>query len=131
MNAEVRYLPAPHLAIVTADDGRKVTMGGVFSEAAAERAKETAIALWDAADAAEAERQQEAERRRQLWEEGKILEAAAQRIAKAAATPQALGFLTFLKLVHHKETVPYFDEITAELARLADEEKAAIDGEAH
>lgn len=129
MTATVQYLPAPHLAIVTADDGRKVTMGGVFSEADAERAKQTAIAIWEAADAAEAERKQEAERRRQLWEEGRILEEAAQKIAKAAATPSALKFLTFLKLVHHKETVPYFDEITAELSRLADEEKAAIDGE--
>lgn len=129
MGATYLYLPAPHLAIVTADDGRKVTMGGVFSEADAERAKQTAIALWEAADAAEAERQQDAERRRQLWNEDKVLDAAAQKIAKAAVTPQALGFLTFLKLVHHKETVPYFAEITAELARLADEEKAAIDGE--
>ena len=129
MQATYQYLPAPHLAIVTADDGRKVTMGGVNSEADAERAKQTAISLWEAADAAEAQRQQEAERRRQLWEEGRILEDAAQKIAKAAATPGALKFLTFLKLVHHKETVPYFDEITAELARLADEEKAAIDGE--
>lgn len=129
MDATYLYLPAPHLAIVTADDGRKVTMGGVFSEADAERAKQTAIALWEAADAAEVKRQQEAERRRQLWEEGRILEDAAQKIAKAAATPGALKFLTFLKLIHHKETVPYFDDITAELARLADEEKAAIDGE--
>lgn len=129
MDATYLYLPAPNLAIVTADNGRKVTMGGVFSEADAERAKETAISLWEAADAAEAERHQEAERRIQLWNEGKVLEAASQKIAKAAATPQALGFLTFLKVVHHKETVPYFDEITAELARLADEERAAIDGE--
>jgi len=129
MQATVQYLPAPHLAIITADDGRKVTMGGIFSDADAERAKETAISLWETADAAEAERQQEAERRRQLWEEGRVLEAAAQKLAKATATPHAMGFLTFLKLVHHRETVPYFDEISAELARLAEEEKEAIDGE--
>lgn len=131
MDATYQYLPAPHLAIVTAEDGRKVTMGAIYSDADAERAKDTAIALWEAADEEEAQRQQEAERRLQLWEEGKVLEAAAQRVAKAAATPQALGFLTFLKLVHHKETVPYFDEITAELARLADEEKTALDVEAN
>lgn len=129
MQATCLYLPAPHLAIVTCEDGRRVTMGAVFSETDAERAKNAAIAAWEAADAAEAERQQQAERRSQLWEEGKAVEAAAQKIAKATATPHALGFLTFLKLCHHRETVPCIDEITAELARLAAEEKEALEGE--
>lgn len=129
MDATYLYLPAPHLAIVTCEDGRKVTMGNVHSEADAETARDFAIAAWEAADAAEAERQQEAERRRQLWEEGRVLEEAAQKVAKAAATPSALKFLTFIKLCHHKETVPYFNEIAAELARLAEEEKEALEGE--
>ena len=52
-------------------------------------------------------------------------ESVAQAIAKAAATPKALSFLTFLRLITYRDTCPYYDEIKAEMDRLAAEAEAA------
>ena len=112
LTATAKYIPPARIAIVTASDGRRCTMGNVATEAEVQAAIDFAVARWEAADAAEAERK--AERQRAISAEG-----VAQAVAKAAATPKALSFLTFLRVIQYKETCPYFDEIRSELDRLA------------
>lgn len=74
-------------------------------------------------------KEQAAEDRREAWDAKRAAEWVAQKIARAAALPNATAFLTFCKLCHHKETIPYLDEIRAEFARLDEEERAALYGE--
>jgi len=96
-----------------------------FGVADAEAAESIRLELLADAEAKE----QAAQDRRDAWDAKRAAEWVAQKIARAAATPNAASFLAFCKLCHHKETIPYLDEIKAEFARLDEEERAALDGE--
>lgn len=85
---------------------------GISSAEAAEAKRLEILAELEAKEAEEAEDRQERQRAIDA-------EAVAQAIAKAAVTPKALSFLTFLRLIKYKETCPYFDDIRTELDRLA------------
>ncbi len=96
-----------------------------FGVADAEEAETIRLELLADAEAKE----QAAQERRDAWDAKRAAEWVAQKIARAAAIPNATAFLTFVKLCHHKETIPYLDEIRAEFDRLDEEERAALDGE--
>ena len=96
-----------------------------FGVADAEAAETVRLELLADAEAKE----QAAQDRRDAWDAKRAAEWVAQKIARAAAIPNATAFLAFVRLCHHKETIPYLDEIRAEFARLDEEERAALDGE--
>ena len=115
MQATAKWIPVANLAMVTGEDGRKACVQGILSQAEADDAATATAARWEAEDAAEAARQSEHKRKVDA-------EAIAQKIAKATATPHFAAALTFLRLIKFKETCPYFDEIRAELDRLAQDD---------
>lgn len=96
-----------------------------FGVADADTAETVRLELLADAEAKE----QAAQQRRDAWDAKRAAEWIAQKIARAAALPNATAFLAFCKLCHHKETIPFLDEIRAEFARLDEEERAALDGE--
>jgi hypothetical protein len=120
LTATAKWIPPARVAIVTASDGRRCTMGNVATQADVQNAIDFAVARWTAEDEAAAREAAEREARRQAWESDISAEAVKQAVAKAAATPHFAGSLTFLKLIKHKETCPYFAEILAEMERLRD-----------
>lgn len=97
----------------------------VFGIADAEAAEAKRLELLAEAEEKEAQR----EAKRQERQSAINAEAIAQAIAKAAATPNFAKSLAFLKLVKYRDTVPYFDEIKAEMDRLQAEADAAERGE--
>ena len=120
LTATAKWIPPARTAIVTASDGRRCAMGNVATQADVENAISFAVARWEAEDDAAEQARQEAEARRQAWDADRAAEEIAQRVAKAAALPSFTKALAFLKLVKHKETVPLFDEVLAEMERLRD-----------
>lgn len=86
-----------------------------------EDAQALRLTLLAEAEAAEAAREQRRQERQQKID----AEAIARAAAKAIATPHFSGTLTFLKLAQYKDTVPYFDEVYAEMKRLQAEADAA------
>lgn len=120
ITASAKWIAPARVAIVTASDGRRCTMGNVATQADVQNAIDSALARWTAEDEAAAQEAAEREARRQAWDADISAEAVKQAVAKAAATPHFAGSLTFLKLVKHKETVPFFDEVLAEMERLRD-----------
>ena len=103
-------------------NGTKTPRFGVRTPEEAEALRLEILAEAEAAEAAREQRRQE--RQAKISAEG-----VARAIAKATATPHFAGSLTFLKLVQYKDTVPYFDEVYAEMKRLQDEADAAERGE--
>lgn len=87
----------------------------------AEAAEAKRLELLAEEEAKEAQR----EAKRQERQSAINAEAVARAAAKAIATPHFSGSLTFLKIVKYKDTVPYFDEIKAEIDRLQAEAEAA------
>lgn len=120
LTATAKWIPPARVAVVTASDGRRCTMGNVATQADVQAAIDFALARWTAEDEAAAREAAEREARRQAWDADRAAEAVKQAVAKAAATPHFAGSLAFLKLVKHKETVPFFDEVLAEMKRLRD-----------
>ena len=120
LSATAKWIPPARVAIVTASDGRRCTMGNVATQADVDNAISFAVARWTAEDEAAAQEAAQREARRQAWDADISAEAIAQAVAKAAATPSFTKALAFLKLVKHKETVPFFDEVLSEMERLRD-----------
>ncbi len=112
MKASATWYPGASLAMIHGEDGRQACVVGIHSQEEAEAAATATAERWDAEDAAEAERKSEHKSRVDA-------EAIKQAVAKATATPHFLASLTFLKLIKYRDTCPYFDEIRAELDRLA------------
>lgn len=103
-------------------NGVRVPRFGVIDAAAAETIRLELLADAEA-------KEQSAKQRRDAWDSKRAAEWVSQKIARAAALPNATAFLAFCKLCHHKETIPFLDEIRAEFARLDEEERAALDGD--
>lgn len=120
ITATAKWIPPARVAVVTASDGRRCTMGNVATQADVQAAIDFALARWTAEDEAAAQEAAEREARRQAWDADRAAEAVKQAIAKAAATPHFAGSLAYLKLIKHKETCPYFDEVLSEMERLRD-----------
>lgn len=93
---------------------------GIADSIAAETQRLAILAEENAKEAAHQQRWNE-------WDAARAAEWIARAAARVAVAPSAASFLAFLKLVHHKESVPLLDEIRTEIARLDEEEKEALE----